>query len=101
MLGLAAEGGVEKIRPVGAAVGAITHALMADHPPDGEARPLVQRPEPHANLRVRSTWMLPYGGFKLSGLGRENGMEAIGRYTETKTVVIALSEEMPADPFAD
>jgi aldehyde dehydrogenase (NAD+) len=46
-------------------------------------------------------WMLPYGGFKLSGLGRENGLEAIEHYTETKTVVIELSEEMPADPFAD
>jgi len=46
-------------------------------------------------------WMLPYGGFKLSGLGRENGLEAMEHYTETKTVVIELSEEMPADPFAD
>jgi acyl-CoA reductase-like NAD-dependent aldehyde dehydrogenase len=46
-------------------------------------------------------WMLPYGGFKLSGLGRENGLEAIEHYTETKTVVIELSQEMPADPFAD
>jgi aldehyde dehydrogenase (NAD+) len=45
-------------------------------------------------------WMLPYGGFKLSGLGRENGLEAIDHYTETKTVVIELSPEMPADPFA-
>src|SRR5437868_6525066 len=30
--------------------------------------------------------MLPYGGYKLSGLGRENGMEAIHHYTEVKTV---------------
>jgi (Z)-2-((N-methylformamido)methylene)-5-hydroxybutyrolactone dehydrogenase len=46
-------------------------------------------------------WMLPYGGFKLSGLGRENGLEAMDHYTETKTVVIELGEEIPADPFAD
>jgi len=46
-------------------------------------------------------WMLPYGGFKLSGIGRENGLEAIDQFLETKTVVIELSEEMPADPFAN
>ncbi|OJY63573.1 MAG: aldehyde dehydrogenase [Sphingobium sp. 66-54] len=45
-------------------------------------------------------WMLPYGGFKLSGIGRENGLEAIDQFLETKTVVIELNEEMPADPFA-
>jgi aldehyde dehydrogenase (NAD+) len=46
-------------------------------------------------------WMLPYGGFKLSGVGRENGLEAIQHYTEVKTVVVELSPEMPADPFED
>ena len=46
-------------------------------------------------------WMLPYGGSKLSGLGRENGMEALHEYTEVKTVVIDLSSDPPADPFAD
>jgi aldehyde dehydrogenase (NAD+) len=46
-------------------------------------------------------WMLPYGGFKLSGLGRENGFEAVDAYLETRTIVVELSEEMPADPFAD
>jgi len=45
-------------------------------------------------------WMLPYGGFKLSGIGRENGLEAIDQFLETKTVVIELNEAMPADPFA-
>lgn len=36
-------------------------------------------------------WMLPYGGFKMSGMGRENGMAALHEYTETKTVVIDLA----------
>ena len=46
-------------------------------------------------------YMLPYGGYKLSGFGRENGIDAIREYTETKTVVIDLAADMPADPFAD
>jgi aldehyde dehydrogenase (NAD+) len=44
---------------------------------------------------------LPYGGYKLSGLGRENGMEAIHHYTEVKTVVMDFDPAPPADPFAD
>ncbi|MEG3170582.1 aldehyde dehydrogenase family protein, partial [Sphingomonas sp. LB3N6] len=46
-------------------------------------------------------FMLPYGGFKLSGIGRENGFDAMREFTETKTVVIDLSSEIPPDPFAD
>ena len=45
--------------------------------------------------------MLPYGGYKLSGLGRENGMEAIHHYTEVKTVVVDFDPSPPVDPFAD
>ncbi|MGH2966473.1 MAG: aldehyde dehydrogenase family protein, partial [Solirubrobacterales bacterium] len=45
-------------------------------------------------------WMLPYGGYKLSGIGRENGLEALRYYTELKTVFVELSEEPPDDPFA-
>ena len=33
---------------------------------------------------------LPFGGFKESGLGRENGAEGIEAYTEVKTVTMAL-----------
>ena len=43
---------------------------------------------------------LPYGGFKLSGLGRENGLEVLDEYTELKSVVIDLSSEPAGDPFA-
>jgi aldehyde dehydrogenase (NAD+) len=45
-------------------------------------------------------WMLPYGGVKLSGVGRENGLEALDYYTEVKTVFVELSVEPPIDPFA-
>ena len=42
--------------------------------------------------------MAPFGGFKASGLGRENGMEALAQYTELKTVWIELSGAS-RDPF--
>jgi aldehyde dehydrogenase (NAD+) len=45
--------------------------------------------------------MLPYGGYKMSGLGRENGLEALHHYTEVKTVVVDFDAAAPADPFAD
>jgi aldehyde dehydrogenase (NAD+) len=32
----------------------------------------------------------PFGGFKMSGQGRENGEDALEHYTETKTVTIKL-----------
>jgi aldehyde dehydrogenase (NAD+) len=44
-------------------------------------------------------WTLPYGGYKLSGFGRENGLEALNEYTEIKTIVVNLSEEDPNDSF--
>ncbi len=34
---------------------------------------------------------LPFGGFKQSGIGRENGAAAIDLYTETKTVVMKVA----------
>jgi aldehyde dehydrogenase (NAD+) len=46
-------------------------------------------------------WMLPYGGYKMSGIGRENGFDAVNEYLETKTVVIDYAEAPPPDPFAD
>src|SRR5437764_12353303 len=45
--------------------------------------------------------MLPYGGYKLSGLGRENGMEAIHHYTEVKTVVVDFDRARPVAQFGD
>jgi aldehyde dehydrogenase (NAD+) len=43
--------------------------------------------------------MSPFGGFKRSGVGSENGMEAIRDYVHTKSVWISTSQEAP-DPFA-
>jgi aldehyde dehydrogenase (NAD+) len=37
---------------------------------------------------------LPFGGFKQSGLGREGGQAAFEAYTELKTVMMPLTEEL-------
>ena len=42
----------------------------------------------------------PWGGTKLSGIGRENGLEAFHEYTQAKSVVVGTSDE-PFDWFAD
>ena len=41
---------------------------------------------------------VPFGGYQHSGMGRENGVDAVREYTETKSVVIDMSGEV-ADPF--
>lgn len=41
----------------------------------------------------------PFGGYGLSGLGREGGLEAVHDYTRTKSVWIRTSDEPIADPF--
>ncbi|TDD88525.1 aldehyde dehydrogenase [Actinomadura rubrisoli] len=45
-------------------------------------------------------WTLPYGGYKSSGLGRENGLAVLREYAEIKSVVIDYSDAEPDDPFA-
>ncbi|MDQ0252397.1 aldehyde dehydrogenase (NAD+) [Sphingomonas kyeonggiensis] len=45
-------------------------------------------------------WSTPYGGVKSSGWGRENGIEALDSYLETKTTVISTTGKF-ADPFAN
>jgi acyl-CoA reductase-like NAD-dependent aldehyde dehydrogenase len=40
----------------------------------------------------------PFGGYKFSGVGRQNGIEAIEQYLQTKSVWCELSEEVQ-DPF--
>lgn len=40
----------------------------------------------------------PFGGYKRSGLGRENGIEAVEAYLQTKSVWIGISSEVP-NPF--
>lgn len=58
-------------------------------------------------LRAGTVWInayrvvsyaTPFGGFKQSGIGRENGMDAIREYTETKSVYVELTGQ-PRDPF--
>jgi len=44
------------------------------------------------------SYTTPFGGYKRSGLGRENGQEAINAYMQTKSVWISTSSEVP-DPF--
>ncbi|MES2496517.1 MAG: aldehyde dehydrogenase [Pseudomonadota bacterium] len=44
-------------------------------------------------------WSLPYGGVKMSGWGRENGVEAMDAYLETRTTVISMHGQFP-DPYA-
>ena len=41
---------------------------------------------------------VPFGGFGASGIGRENGVDAIREYTETKSVWVELTGAT-RDPF--
>lgn len=50
------------------------------------------------NTYRKSSYSMPFGGFKDSGIGRENGMEAIHEYTETKSVWVDTAEGI-RDPF--
>jgi acyl-CoA reductase-like NAD-dependent aldehyde dehydrogenase len=42
----------------------------------------------------------PWGGFKMSGIGRENGLVAYHEYTQSQSVIVNLSDE-PFDWYAD
>jgi aldehyde dehydrogenase (NAD+) len=44
------------------------------------------------------SYMSPFGGYKDSGLGRENGIEAILEYLQTKSVWINTGA-VTANPF--
>jgi aldehyde dehydrogenase (NAD+) len=43
--------------------------------------------------------MMPFGGMKMSGLGRENGIEAMHEFLETKSVFLSTSDKPPLNPF--
>ena len=46
----------------------------------------------------KTNYATPFGGFKESGIGRENGPDALKDYTEVKSVWIDMSTQM-RDPF--
>ena len=45
-----------------------------------------------------ASFIAPFGGYKRSGIGRENGREAIDSYLQTKTVWIDTTGKV-ANPF--
>jgi aldehyde dehydrogenase (NAD+) len=49
------------------------------------------------NYRVIS-YTSPFGGYKASGYGRDNGLEALHQYTQVKSIWVELSEKV-GDPF--
>jgi acyl-CoA reductase-like NAD-dependent aldehyde dehydrogenase len=60
-----------------------------------------------AKLRAGTVWInayrvvapnMPFGGFGHSGVGRENGIDAINEYTETKSIFVELTGGT-RDPF--
>ena len=50
------------------------------------------------NVRVNASaaldFAMPFGGLKQSGWGRENGFEGVNAFLESKSVYIALQQEM-------
>jgi acyl-CoA reductase-like NAD-dependent aldehyde dehydrogenase len=51
------------------------------------------------NCYRRIHWASPFGGYKMSGYGRENGLEVMRLYTQVKSVWVDLAEQLP-DPYA-
>ena len=59
-------------------------------------------------LRAGTVWIntyrvmapyAPFGGLGMSGVGRENGLDAVGEFTEVKTVWTVTGAHAPRDPF--
>ncbi|MFC3024206.1 betaine-aldehyde dehydrogenase [Vibrio zhugei] len=72
----------------GLAAGIVTQNLSRAHR-------VIQQLE--AGICWVNTWgdspaQMPVGGYKSSGVGRENGMETLHHYTQTKSVLIELNE---------
>ncbi|HCU35694.1 MAG TPA: aldehyde dehydrogenase [Armatimonadetes bacterium] len=47
------------------------------------------------NEWIGEDFKAPHGGYKLSGIGRENGFECISQYTEVKHIAINLVDKKP------
>jgi aldehyde dehydrogenase (NAD+) len=50
------------------------------------------------NMYRGMTFSSPFGGYKASGIGRQNGIEAIDQYLQTKSVWCELDDAVQ-DPF--
>ncbi|PFH20411.1 aldehyde dehydrogenase family protein [Burkholderia sp. JKS000303] len=50
------------------------------------------------NTYLESAPQMPFGGFKESGVGRENGLDGLLEYTEVKSTFIKLGKRAPALP---
>ncbi|WP_435075521.1 aldehyde dehydrogenase [Halorubrum sp. HHNYT27] len=50
------------------------------------------------NTYRKSSFTMPFGGFKQSGIGVEKGIEAIEEYVQTKSVWVETKDEV-SDPF--
>jgi len=50
------------------------------------------------NMYRAMTFNSPFGGYKSSGIGRQNGIEAMDQYLQTKSVWCELSDDVQ-DPF--
>jgi aldehyde dehydrogenase (NAD+) len=51
------------------------------------------------NTYRTGSFMMPFGGMKHSGIGRESGQAAIGEFLETKSVFISTDKSTPANTF--
>ncbi|TDU31901.1 aldehyde dehydrogenase (NAD+) [Panacagrimonas perspica] len=45
------------------------------------------------------SYMMPFGGMKHSGIGRESGLESIRQFLETKSVWLSYADNAPLNPF--
>lgn len=45
------------------------------------------------------SYMVPFGGMKRSGMGREHGIEAVSEYLETKSIVVSTADAAPTNAF--
>ncbi|TDR93388.1 aldehyde dehydrogenase [Enterovirga rhinocerotis] len=53
----------------------------------------------YVNTYRAVSYMMPFGGMKHSGLGRESGIHAIHEFLEPKSVWLSLAEDAPENPF--
>lgn len=79
--------------PFGLAAGVFTRDLARAHRVAGELEAGVC----WVNTFNQTPVEVPFGGVKMSGFGRENGLAALEHYTELKTVMIET--ERLADPY--